>query len=152
MTELPHSEQFAAFRMALHSRGTLAAMSLLNDRTSFRYTAIYKHDGDVMRTVQLFDRLGNSRATLRSVPLERTFCEYVVRDGLFVTRDSSQDPRVTGHAYAGIVNAYVGLALYRPSGEVYGSFCHFDSEVRDIAPQEVLFLREVVPMFMQYLA
>lgn len=148
MTELPHSEQFIAFRSALHSRGIVPAMALLNDRTSFRYSAIYKRDGDVMRTVQLFDRLGNSRATLRTAPLERTFCEYVVRDGQFVTRDSSQDPRVTGHAYAGVVNSYVGLALYRPSGEVYGSFCHFDSEVRDIAPQEVLFLREVVPMFM----
>ena len=47
----------------------------------------------------------------------------------------------------GVANSYVGLALYRPSGTVFGSFCHFDSEVRDIAPQETVFLREVVPMF-----
>lgn len=77
MTEPPHSAQCAAFRKALHSRGTLAAMSLLNDRSSFRYTATYRHDGDAMRIVQLFDRLGNRRATLRASPLERTFCKYV---------------------------------------------------------------------------
>ena len=147
MTELPQIEQFIAFRRTLRSRGIVAAMALLNDRTNFRYSALYKHDGDVMRTVHLFDRLGNSRATVRTTPLEQTFCSFVIRDGQFATRDSSQDPRVTGHAYAGVVNSYVGLALYRPSGTVFGSFCHFDSEVRDIAPQEAVFLREVVPMF-----
>ncbi len=148
MTELPREDQLIAFDKTLTWGGVLPALALLNDRTCFRYSAIYRHEGDVMRTIHLFDRLGNSRATLRTVPIERTFCDYVVRDGQFVTRDSSQDSRVMGHAYAGVVNAYVGLALYRPTGEVYGSFCHFDSEVRDIAPQELLFLREVVPLFM----
>jgi len=148
MTELPQVEQFIAFRRALRSLGIVSAMALLNDRTDFRYSAIYRHDGEVMRTVYLFDRLGSSRAALRTVPLDRTFCNFVLRDGQFVTRDSSQDVRVTGHAYAGVVNSYVGLALYRPSGAVFGSFCHFDSEVRDITSQETLFLHEVVPMFM----
>ena len=60
MTELPQIEQFIAFRRTLRSRGIVAAMALLNDRTSFRVECRHRPeqlandtDADLFRTPML---------------------------------------------------------------------------------------------------
>jgi hypothetical protein len=40
----------------------------------------------------------------------------------------------------------------RPDGTPYGTFIHFDLESRGIAADEIEFLREAVPLFMEQLA
>ena len=86
------------------------------------------------------------------VPLERSFCQYAIESGEFMTSGVSQDPRLLSRPYAGMVEAYYGQLLVRSDGTPYGTFIHFDLESRSIAADEIEFLREAVPLFMNQLA
>lgn len=151
MLEIDLSVQTLVVRNALSERGVLAALALLNDRTEYRYTGIYKFEGEVMRAVHVFDRFAEHRTWLRAVPLGRSFCRYVLQEGEFLTVSASNDTRLGSHPYDGIVESYYGRLLQRNDGGVYGTFIHFDMELREIAAQELAFLKEVVPLFLGYL-
>ena len=45
MLELDRSVQTEALRSVLADRGVIAGLALLNDRTDYRYTGIYRFDG-----------------------------------------------------------------------------------------------------------
>jgi hypothetical protein len=85
------------------------------------------------------------------VPLERSFCQYAIERGEFMTSSVSEDPRLANRPYAGMVEACYGQLLLRPDGTPYGTFIHFDLESRSIAADEIDFLRETVPLFMKQL-
>ena len=149
---LDTTEQHDAFCRALTDRGIRSALALLNDRTSFRFTAIYKLVGSVLRAQHAYDRTSEYRTWLMVVPLERSFCQYAVERGEFMTSSVSEDPRLANRPYAGMVEAYYGQLLVCPDGTPYGTFIHFDLESRSIAADEIDFLRETVPLFMKQLA
>jgi len=151
MIEVEMSGQAAALRELLASQGVMPALDWLNERTNYRYTGIYKYDGDVMRAVHVFDRHAEHRTWLRAVPLNRSFCRYVLQHGEFLTTSASQDPRLGGHPYEGLVESYYGRLLRREDGAPYGTFIHFDMEPRVIAPRELGFLQEAVPLLLPYL-
>ena len=151
MFEIDQAEQTAALRNVLASQGVLPGLALLNDRTDYRYTGIYKFDGDVMRAVHVFDRLAEHRTWLRAVPLNRSFCRYVLQQGEFVTASASQDRRLGSHPYDGLVESYYGRLLERADGTPYGTFIHFDMEPRLIAARELGFLQEAVPLLVNHL-
>jgi len=146
------TDQHDAFRRALTDRGIRCALELLNRRTSYRFTAIYKLVGSVMRAQHAYDRTCEYRTWLMVVPLERSFCQYAIESGEFMTSRVSRDPRLAKRPYAGMVEAYYGQSLLRPDGAPYGTFIHFDLESRSIAADEIEFLRATVPLFMQHLA
>jgi hypothetical protein len=50
-----------------------------------------------------------------------------------------------------MVESYYGRLLTRECGRPYGTFIHFDLEPRSIPAEEVRFLREVIPQFIDYL-
>jgi hypothetical protein len=141
----------AAVRSLLASRGIAPALALLNDRTPYRFTAIYKLNGGVMRASHAFDRASEYRTWLKVVPLGESFCQYAVEHGEFVTSHASQDLRLTNRPYAGMVESYYGRVLTRECGEPYGTFIHFDLEPRTISTKEISVLREVIPLFVDYL-
>ena len=149
---LDTTDQHGAFRRALTDRGIRGALALLNDRTSYRFTAIYKLVGSVLRAQYAYDRSSEYRTWLMVVPLERSFCQYAIESGEFMTSGVSKDPRLANRPYAGMVEAYYGQLLRRPDGTPYGTFIHFDLESRSIAADEIDFLRETVPLLMKQLA
>jgi hypothetical protein len=149
---LDTADQHAAFRRALTDRGIRCALALLNGRTSYRFTAIYKLVGPVLRAQHAYDRTSEYRTWLMVVPLERSFCQYAIESGEFMTPSVSEDLRLANRPFAGIVEAYYGQLLRRPDGTPYGTFIHFDLESRSIAADEIDFLRETVPLFMKQLA
>jgi hypothetical protein len=149
---LDTADQHDAFRRALTDRGIRSALALLNDRTSYRFTAIYKLVGSVLRAQHAYDRSSEYRTWLMVVPLERSFCQYAIESGEFMTSGVSKDPRLANRPYAGMVEAYYGQLLRRPDGTPYGTFIHFDLESRSIAADEIDFLRETVPLLMKQLA
>ena len=149
---LDTTDQHDAFRQALTDHGIRCALELLNDRTSYRFTAIYKLVGSVLRAQYAYDRACEYRTWLMVVPLERSFCQYAIESGEFMTSCVSKDPRLAKRPYAGMVEAYYGQLLVRPDGTPYGTFIHFDLESRSIAADEIEFLREAVPLFMKQLA
>jgi hypothetical protein len=71
-------DQHDAFRRGLTNRGIRFALTLLNDRTSYRFTAIYKLVGSVLRAQHAYDRTSEYRTWLMVVPLERSFCQYAI--------------------------------------------------------------------------
>ncbi|RZL95286.1 MAG: hypothetical protein EOP82_03000 [Variovorax sp.] len=137
-------------RSVLATGGIVPALALLNDRTQFRFTAIYKLSGEVMRAAHAFDRDSEYRTWLKVVPLGRSFCQHAVEHGEFVTSHASKDQRLMNRPYAGFVESYYGQLLVR-NGTPYGTFIHFDLEPRSIGAPEVSFLREVIPQFLDYL-
>jgi hypothetical protein len=146
------TDQHDAFRRALTDRDIRCALALLNDRVSYRFTAIYKLVGSVLRAQYAYDRSSEYRTWLMVVPLERSFCQHAIERGEFMTSSVSKDLRLANRPYAGMVEAYYGQLLRRPDGTPYGTFIHFDLESRNIAADEIDFLRETVPLFMKQLA
>ena len=141
-----------AVRNLLATRGVCPALAMLNDRTPFRFTAIYKLDGDVMHAAHAFDRQSEYRSWLKVVPLGRSFCQHAVEHGEFVTSHASLDQRLTNRPYAGMVESYYGRLLTKECGTPYGTFIHFDLEPRTMPAEEIHVLREVIPQFVSYLS
>ncbi|HEY6132549.1 MAG TPA: hypothetical protein VIW70_01115 [Rubrivivax sp.] len=149
---LDTTDEHEAFQRTLADQGMRAALALLNHRTSYRFTAIYKLVGPVLRAQCAYDRSSEYRTWLMAVPLERSFCQYAIDSGEFMTSNVSADARLANRPYAGMVEAYYGQLLVRPDGTPYGTFIHFDLEPRSIAADEIAFLRQTVPRFMKQLA
>ena len=144
-------QQLAQFRLAFDSGGLYGALRYLNARTTFRYTAIYRLDGQMMRNIYLYDRQGENPTSLSEVPLGDSFCQFVMRDNGFNTVNSANDARLLGHPYQGVMNSYFGLPLSRKAGTIYGTLCHFDVEPMMIPDSEILLLEAVSPVLMDQL-
>ena len=144
-------EQLAQFSLALESGGLDAALRYLNARTAYRYTAIYRLDGQMMRNICLYDRQGENAASLIEVPLGDSFCQYVMAENGFTTSDSAVDARLVDHTYRGTLNSYYGLPLSRQPGTIYGTFCHFDFEPRVIPDSEIALLEAATSLLMNHL-
>jgi GAF domain-containing protein len=131
--------------------GVEAGLKFLNARTAYRYTGIYRFEGAMMRNIYLYDRRGEVESDFAKVPLGDSFCQFVMADGGFYTRDSGHDERLLGHPCRGVLNAYFGLPLSRRPGTLYGTFCHFDFKPIVIDDSEIEFLQSVTPWLMDYL-
>jgi len=151
MFEIELSTQAETVRSVLAERGVPATLALLNKRTHYRFTGIYKLQGDAMHAVQVFDRTGQQRSWVRAIPLGKSLCRFAIQHGEFQVTSASTDRRVAKHPYGGLVESYYGHLLLGREGEPYGTFIHFDLSAREIDAQEVNFLREVVPLFGDYL-
>ena len=144
--------QAAAVRSALATHGIRHALAMLNDRTGYRYTAIYKLSGDALRAEHVYDRASEYRTWLKAVPLEKSFCQHAIEHGEFATSHVSKDKSLVRYRpFVGLVESYYGRLLTRPSGDHYGTFIHFDLEPRCIDAAEMEFLQEVTPYFLDFL-
>lgn len=122
---IPRSpDQFSALLPAL---GVPAALAYLNAGVPHRYTAVYRMQGDKFENIHLHDKQSEVvPAFLAAVPLEDSFCQFVLRDGLFSTHDSALDARLDGHKYKGVMVAYHGVPIADEAGGLWGTLCHFD--------------------------
>ena len=91
---LDTTDQHGAFRRVLAERDIRSALALLNRRASYRFTAIYKLAGPVLRAQHAFDRDSEYRTWLMAVPLERSFCQYAIERGEFMTAHVSAHDRL----------------------------------------------------------
>jgi hypothetical protein len=152
MSEFDMPVQAAAVRRALAAHGVRHALGMLNDRTEYRYTAIYKLSGESLKAEYVFDRASEYRTWLQAVPLQKSFCQHAIEQGEFVTSHVSKDESLVSYRpFVGLVESYYGRLLTRDSGAPYGTFIHFDLEPRVIEAAEVCFLQQVTPMFLDYL-
>ena len=151
MLDFDMPSQAQAVRDVLARHGPRAALAMLNDHTSFRFTALYRLEGGEMRAVHAYDRTSEYRTWLSAVPLESSFCRFAIEHGEFMTEHASADGRLA-RPYAGLVESYYGHVLRHADGSPSGTFIHFDLEPRRIGHEEQTFLRELVPLFGQHLA
>lgn len=133
----------SAFAETMRTGGIASGLSFLNARVPHRCTGVYQLEGMNIRSVYLYDRKGELLPeSLGSVPLNESFCEHALRDGMFLTSDSSLDERVNGSLMKGVVIAYCGIPLLDRSGTLFGSLCHFDYVPRTLPSDEFAFLQE----------
>lgn len=130
------SSHLAGYGAVLQAEGP-AGLAYLNARVPHRYTAVYRIHGGELRNLYLHDKLGQARPEfLAVVPLEDSFCQFVLRDGVFLTEDSAQDDRLDGHPYKGVMVAYHGVPVIDGAGELFGSLCHFDVQMQPLSDEE----------------
>lgn len=129
-----------------------AGLAYLNARVAHRYSAVYQLSGGILRNLFLFDKQGEVVPEfLQAVPLDDSFCQFVLRDGVFSTVDTAADPRLDGHKYQGTLGSYHGLPLLDNRGELFGTICHFDTERLPMADSEFELLRQAARLLPRYL-
>ena len=125
----------------LAQNGLMGVLRFLNARVPHRFTAVYRLDHQMLVNIATFDKhLHLEALDLKAVPLNDSYCQFVLRDGLFLTDDSGQDARLEGHPYAGIVGSYIGVPISRKAGSLHGTLCHFDLASHPISDEEFLLL------------
>ena len=138
MTMRRSVEQFSEIHQ---TEGALEALRYLNAGVPHRYTAVYELLPNVLKNVALFDKDGREQKDfLAEVPFDDSFCKFVVRDGLFHTRDSAFDSRLSGHPYQGVVVSYHGAPIVWRK-EVWGTMCHFDLADQALPDEEFELLK-----------
>lgn len=147
----PTRDALEAYKALLAATGP-AGLDFLNARVPHRYTGVYRLDGAVLRNVHLFDKQGVVTPDfLATVPLQESFCQFVMRDGGFSSRDTACDPRLDGHKYQGVMGSYHGLPLLDNQGQLYGTLCHFDTERFPLPDEEYALLQKVARVLPAYL-
>jgi GAF domain-containing protein len=101
-------------------------MRWLNGRVPYRYSAVFRFDGDVLRDICLIDKENPSTSTCEQ-PIANSYCMYVRRLGeSFNAEETMTDRRVEAHPKRRTVQCYYGIPLYGANGEMLGTVCHFD--------------------------
>ena len=117
--------EIAEFAAVLQQQGVHAALGYLNHRTPHRYTAVYRFDGDVLRSEALFDRNVADVRQGTDAPLATTYCSLVGRSEAPVDiLDAAVDPQARGIETP--VISYCGALIRDGQGIAFGTLCHYD--------------------------
>lgn len=135
------SAALASVEKALAEQGLAGALAVLNRRVPHRFTAVYRLVGQALHNMATADKhLHLDALDLKVVQLKDSFCQFVLRDGLFLTHDSGSDVRLGGHPYSGVVGCYAGVPVRNRDGRLGGTLCHFDLESHEVSDDEYLLL------------
>jgi GAF domain-containing protein len=135
---------------ALNSGGLPAALRLLNARTPFRFTGVYRFDGDTLRNVALFDRWTPALTRGHDAPMNETFCAITAgtNEPLEVT-DGHHDPRFPW-MQANAVESYCGTPIRDAGGHAVGTLCHFDLKPCESISSELPLLAHAATLFLPF--
>ncbi|MCZ2498288.1 guanylate cyclase [Xylophilus sp. Kf1] len=128
---------------ALSAGDLQRALERLNAGVPYRFSAVYRLEETCLVNRAFVDKQGESLdGLLARVPLDDSFCRFVLRDGFFETVDSSRDDRLTGSPYQGLLQSYVAAPITDSTGNfVIGSLCHFDRVPRQAGVADVDLLK-----------
>ena len=125
--------------------GLRGGVTYLNTLVPHRFTAVYRKRRDVMYCMSAFDIEGEIFGPdLQSVPVCDSYCQFVLKDGVFVTEDARRESVLDGHKYQKALLSYVGQPIYLSNGETYGTLCHFDFLERKVSAQQQEFFASAV--------
>jgi len=140
------------FSRLMGSEGPQAALQYLNRGVPHRYTAIYRFEGELLRSVLLHDKRGQMRPDyLIAVPFKQSFCQFVQKDQAFRTDDSSADERLVGHPYRGVVVSYHSVPVLNEHGALWGTMSHFDMRSHPLADSEFELLEQAARVVSRYI-
>jgi hypothetical protein len=115
-----------ALRKVLDASGLHAALRYLNGRTPYRFTGVYRYEGETLRNVALFDRWTPESLKGSDAPMNETFCAIVRGEGAWLEVGHGPDDERFPWMHANAVVCYSGALIRDASGEPYGTLCHFD--------------------------
>lgn len=132
--------------------GLQAAVRQLNKRVPHRFTAIVQLAGAQLRVVSMVDKLKELEPDFSaSMPLEASFCQFVLRQGTFRTDNSETDERLVHHPYRGVIKSYHGAPVADPDGKLLGTACHIDYDAKDLSDSEYEVLKGIATGLYPYL-
>lgn len=139
-------ELASVFEQTLREQGISPALQVLNRSTPYRLTGIYRFDGDIVRSVILFDRKNPHLKVGEDVPWMDSYCRMAAEDGrrLEIT-DAPRDPRLVAHAAREAVQAYAAVLLKTPTLLPLGTLCHYDLQPVTPPPGVFADLEAVAP-------
>jgi hypothetical protein len=88
------------------SGGLEAGLRFLNRRVDHRFTAVYRLQDMVPHNVELIDKIQGDdlvRTGLQAVPLDESFCQFVMRDGFFRVSRTTGMEALDGHPHQGVM-------------------------------------------------
>lgn len=111
----------------LANDGLPAALGALNADTEFRFTGVYRFEGDWVVSVALYDRLHPMLTLGENVKMRESYCRIAGElGGPFAIENAPRDPRLDGHAARDDVQSYIAVLLRDAAGRPWGTLCHFD--------------------------
>lgn len=136
------------FEARLRGEGLIAALAMLNQRTRFRFTGLYRVVPPELHNVALFDRENPTLRIAGAVcALNETYCSIVAQRGrAFRVSDATSEARLREHPARESVQSYAGIPVRLAGGRVLGTLCHFDGRPRIMPASEIAVLREVAPL------
>ena len=152
--DLPQSLRPVAAEVekALAQAGLAGALGILNRRVPHRFTAVYRLFGQDLHNIATVDKHPHLAALdLKVVSLKDSFCQFVLRDSLFLSRETGSDARLAGHPYSGIVGSYGGVRIEDREGKLVGTLCHFDLDAHDVTDDEYLLLASAAALMPAFL-
>ena len=148
---LQHSTALSDLQDLLDSQGLHAGLMFLNARVPHRFTAVYRLSEKYLRRLDFVDKEGGLGEASAAVPFKDSFCELAVIEGHLLVTDSSADARLHDHPNPFMIGSYVGLPLTTTgSGELYGTFCHYDTCAHPLGDAELMFLQQASELLTQF--
>ena len=121
------AEDVITFRRLLKADGLWPAMRFLNGLSPYRYSAVFRFEGSVLRNVCFVSREEPELTSCPELPVADSYCVYVQESGSeFGVEHACLDRRVVGHPKAAVFQSYYGVPLIAADGRLVGTACHFD--------------------------
>ena len=141
------------FRNTLKSSGIFSALSLINRLSVHRYTALFKFQDNVLKSVCIIDREDGINCKKEWIlPLSHTYCQFVLVEKAPVEIvDAIHDERLTEHPHRELVQSYCGYPIFDSNGEVIGTVCLFDTQPLKLSLDEFTILSNVAEELSDYL-
>lgn len=132
------------FNETIEHDGIRAALAYLLSLSDFRFISIFRSHGDQSTAVVFYDRENPDVLRVDEVPSTATYCHIATKTkSVFSTDNSLEDSRLTLHAARESVQAYWGLPVITPEGEILGTLCQYDVVPRDVGQIDLALMVEV---------
>jgi GAF domain-containing protein len=152
MASSVNTDTLEQLRSALREAGIDGGLKFLNQRIDHRYTAVYRLQDARLTNLGLYDKAGEMKPEyLAEVPLDVSFCQFVLRDGSFATGNSAEDGRLDGHPYQGVMMAYHGVPVSDARGRLVGTLCHFDLVERGLSDDDFLLMQQAAGAMREFI-
>jgi GAF domain-containing protein len=117
------------FQATIDAQGLRGAMQWLNQQVPYRFTAIFRFDGDMLRNVCFVDKQNPELISCTDQPITDSYCIYIYRTHEeFSVEASLTDLRVADHPKRQGYQCYYGIPLFDHDNRMLGTVCHFDEQ------------------------
>ncbi len=144
---ISNTQALAKLREILSHSGVRAAIIFMNNLTDFRFTALYRFSGEMLKNWHFFDRKNTQVESCSEIPILASYCVFV-RDTqrLFSLKNSMEHERTIGHPKRLAIKSYCGVPLFDRDGMMFGTVCHFDVSPHVIPQVDVDLMEKLAGM------